>query len=113
MLFRNKPVVVIRLVGLLVFFLVCWVATQKLHPTEELYYPTELDFARIEGLADRTFHNYEMGGTEYEVRAILGPPHKIVTCDSSSRWFHRPISLERGCSSTKQHKKRRILNHTM
>jgi len=70
---RTKLVAILSVAALLTFYLAYRAATK------ELYHPTETDFEKI------TF-----GMSEGEVEAILGPPHKVLTWESSKREFYRP-----------------------
>jgi hypothetical protein len=71
---HRKLAALITLTGLLSFYLAYRVATQ------EVYHPTMRDFNLIRN-----------GMSESEVKAILGPPHKVLTFNSESE-LHRPES---------------------
>ena len=90
---RLKTAIVFTLVAALLFYFGYSVTAQKGDPTEELYYPTEDDFAKIETIADeKNYGDIEKGQTENQndVKAILGPPHRIGTWESRRGEIHRP-----------------------
>src|SRR5260370_3524735 len=76
MRFRTRPKTLsfVMFAGLVLFFFSRWYEQQK------VYHPTRKDFAKIHVLM-----------TEQEVEAILGPPHKVLTSESSKNEFYRPV----------------------
>lgn len=71
---RNRVVVAVLLsLVILLALVVFWRDTGK------VYHPTMADFAQI------GFHMRER-----EVEAILGPPHKVLTMNSSQNEFYKP-----------------------
>jgi hypothetical protein len=65
---------IVLLLGALAIFIIFLRGTKK-----EFYYPTEADFEKIQ--FDMTYE---------EVETILGPPHKVLTSNSSRNEFYRP-----------------------
>jgi hypothetical protein len=66
-------IALISLVTLLLSYVIYRASTQP------LYHPTAADFGKI-----------EFGLSEKEVVALLGPPHKVLTVNSSEKEFQRP-----------------------